>query len=66
MKSYIGLRKLIESYVNNLFKHLFPEIFANDIREIIDKESLIIDLKKILKFFEEDNGVVENDDRVCS
>lgn len=61
MKSYIGLRKLIESYVNNLFGHLFPEIFANDIREIIDKESLIIDLKKILKFFEEDNGVVENE-----
>lgn len=61
MKSYIGLRKLIESYVNNLFEHLFPEIFANDIREIIDKESLIIDLKKILKFFEEDNGVVENE-----
>ena len=61
MKSYIGLRKLIESYVNNLFGYLFPEIFANDIREIIDKESLIIDLKKILKFFEEDNGVVENE-----
>ena len=61
MKSYIGLRKLIESYVNNLFEHLFPEIFANDIRETINTESLIIDLKKILKFFEEDNDVVENE-----
>lgn len=61
MKSYIGLRKLIESYVNNLFEHLFPEIFANDIRETINRESLIIDLKKVLKFFEEDNGIVENE-----
>lgn len=61
MKSYIGLRELIESYINALFTYLFPEIFKNHLKESIDKGFLINNLELILSFFEDNKDVVNNE-----
>ena len=61
MKSYIGLRDLIEKYINSLFEYLFPEIFSCDLKNNLSRENLIDKLKIILSFFEEDSEIIESE-----
>lgn len=61
MKSYIGLRDLIEKYINSLFEYLFTEIFSCDLKNNLSRENLIDKLKIILSFFEEDSEIIKSE-----
>lgn len=61
MKSYIGLRDLIEKYINSLFEYLFPEILSCDLKNNLSRENLIDKLKIILSFFKEDSEIIESE-----